>query len=202
MALTYVPNSGQNLPQTRDSIRINFENIDSGFNANHVPLNTGANSGKHNGVTFPQLAGNPPQGDLLATLASEVMLFAKADANTAGGTGIYFMGPSAAAPYSITAAQLPSPLTNIGNGWTALPSGLLLQWGTMPASNSFQPFPFPNLFQSYCFFAIPVALSPGGRTNILQILAGQTLKNGTWITSNATGGAGESSTALILAIGM
>lgn len=117
MALNNVPLPGQNLLNTRDLISGNFTTIDQGFLVDHVDYNT-AGQGKHEKVTFPN---NPAA----VFLAGEMGLFNQ--------TAAPFNRPDIwvtrglAAPYNMTGYVN----NNAGatNGFTVLPSGILMVWG-------------------------------------------------------------------------
>jgi hypothetical protein len=55
MALTLVPQVGQNLANTQAPILANFTFINNNFDVDHVVFNSGADSGKHKKITFPVL---------------------------------------------------------------------------------------------------------------------------------------------------
>ena len=117
MALINVPLSGQTLGNTRVAINTNFSVISTAFEVDHVAYNAPlAQQGKHNKVTMPIQAASP------ATNASEVALFSRTSTLSAipemafrrdnNGTVIEFTSALAA-----------------NEGWTRLPSGILLKWG-------------------------------------------------------------------------
>lgn len=116
MGLNIIPNSGQSLDETRDPIRNNFTYINTGFIQNHVELNTGANSGKHKFLQMPVNAAP-------TTLASEIGLYADNGA-TSGNPELFFRPEVDGTPRAITEG------TNAANGWSRLPSGVIMKWFT------------------------------------------------------------------------
>jgi hypothetical protein len=115
MALTLVPVSGQNLSQTRDPIRLNFNTLNSTWIVDHVdwgPTGPNLNAGKHNKVTYFQQASDP------ATGATEIDIYSK-QSTFSGITELFLRKANSG---TIT------EFTFLNNYWTRLPSGLLLKW--------------------------------------------------------------------------
>lgn len=199
MPLNILPNAGQSLDETRDPIRDNFTYINNGFLVNHVELNTGANSGKHNAVTFPQLAADPTAISVPRnTVAGEVMLYAKADVNTTGGTGIFFMGPAGTNIFSITGALKAT------SGWTKLPSGILIQWGTAAtvsgAGSAGTAIAFPIPFTT-CY-NVQLTAANNGSSTILMVLKTVTAANFTVYSRSGNDSAYTSSNFYFYAVGV
>jgi hypothetical protein len=126
MALNNVPLAGQSLGVTRNPINTNFNTINADFLVDHVEYVTGG-AGKHNKVTFPVQAAAPgflggEEGlyNLLYATTTKNELFVHKQIN-AGTTDIPF-----------TASKMSNntfPASE--NGWSYLPSGLLVKWGSM-----------------------------------------------------------------------
>ncbi len=119
MALNNVPLTGQTLGVTRVPINNNFSVIGSTFEVDHVGYNL-TDQGKHKQVTFPS------QGSALFFAAGEIGLFNQ----NASPTGIndIWLARGTAAAYPMTGYKT----VGVGatNGWTYLPSGLKIVWGT------------------------------------------------------------------------
>lgn len=112
--LNDVPQAGQTLGITQPLIRNNFSTIDTVFSVDHVSYNsTGA--GKHNKVTFPV------QGAAPVFLAGEYGLYNLNYADS--GSNELFVTDSAGVSFPMTAALFNQ------DGWTYLPSGIIMQWG-------------------------------------------------------------------------
>lgn len=124
MALNDVPQAGQTLALTQPLIRTNFSTIDSAFSVDHVSYNL-SGQGKHNKVTFPV------QGSTPTFLAGEVGLYNFLDP-VSGVNQLYFTN-AAGTTYPVTASQRQAFISG-GNGYTTLPSGITLQWGTSVAN--------------------------------------------------------------------
>lgn len=118
MALNDTPQAGQSLNVTQNPIRQNFITIDTAFSVDHAAYGS-ANVGKHNKITFPL------QGAAPAFVANEIGLFNQNAAPT--NRPDIWMSRGVAAAIPITGYVMGG--TNLGNGWTYLPSGLLMAWG-------------------------------------------------------------------------
>jgi hypothetical protein len=120
MPLNPVPQAAQTLAQTQNPILVNFATIATAFAIDHVDYNI-AQQGMHNQVTMPRQVGDS------ATAGNNVALYAKL--NAAGSeTALFFRKQTNGVIYDFT-----SSLQNL-NGWTRLPSGILLKWGQFNAN--------------------------------------------------------------------
>lgn len=138
--MTYQPNvplSGNSLGQTRPIINTNFVDIDLAFRANHVPMTTN-NTGYHTHVDMTAQAANP---NPIATLVSH---YSK---QVAGITEWFFQREAPGSQVIQMSRLTPVPLSQ---GFTFLPGGLLLQWGSfsVPFVN---PITFPVPFTGVPF---------------------------------------------------
>ena len=128
-----IPQPNDDLSVSQPQILANFAEIATAFNLNHVAFNA-TGEGKHAFVEMPNQNAAPP-----TTIAGEVGLYC----NTSTATTfpeLFFIknngGASVPPPlnnangYVITGSNYTSP------GWTRLPSGILLKWGTFVSSLS------------------------------------------------------------------
>lgn len=165
MALNNVPLSGQNLDQTRVPINNNFSTIDAAFLVDHVDYGV-SGQGKHEKVTLVTNSG-------ATFIATEMGLFN----NTAASTGNpeIFVQRGTGTPYPMTGFRLGG--TNNGNGWTYLPSGLLMAWGrsTTGGSNnvtltySAELTNFPGFTTINAFPNLSRISGPGSSTNFVTL---------------------------------
>jgi hypothetical protein len=157
--MTYNPNvplTGQSLNETRDPIKNNFTVIDNDFQQDHVAFNE-SGAGKHNQCIFPQVSSNGP-----ATSANENAIYSK----DVGGEPHLFWRPESQAAggdeYQLTLASTANTATFATNttytgsnngGWTFLPGGLILMYGSLDISvtganggsgSVTYPFAFPS----------------------------------------------------------
>lgn len=134
MALTVVPNSGQTLNSSRTQISGNFASIDTAFKVDHVEYNL-TGQGTHSRVFFAQQAADIPTPN-----ATDAVIYTKA--GTGGANSLFYRGPSNATP-----AEFSYKLAN-ANGYTILPSGIIMQWasGTVGAGQAFINVTLPRAF--------------------------------------------------------
>ena len=121
-----------NIPQANDRIKDsqldilnNFIAIDGFVNVDHVEFNV-ANVGKHNQVTLPEQAAAP----VPATLANEMQLYSKQGPLTAVSE-LFVRREGGGVENNMTASILSTnpAIGSFSNGWTYLPSGILMKWG-------------------------------------------------------------------------
>jgi hypothetical protein len=89
MALTLVPQVGQNLGNTQAPILANFTFINNNFDVDHVVFNSGADSGKHKKITFPVLYSTV--GTMPAFGANERRFICSYNRTTTGGVNEIFV---------------------------------------------------------------------------------------------------------------
>jgi hypothetical protein len=119
---TYKPNIPQPadiMSQSQNDILENFQQINTVFAVNHVAFEA-AGEGKHTQVTLPE---NPAPTN---TAAAEANIYAQLSAIT-NNTELYWQreGNGTRIEWTGLLAQT--------NGWTRLPSGILLKWGNAPS---------------------------------------------------------------------
>lgn len=119
----------QNIPQPADQLKNsqpqilgNFQEINTALNVNHVGFNV-ADEGKHKFLQMPRQGGSP------TTAGTDLGLFALIGANS-GVSELNFRRQADGEVIPFTEGLLANP------GWTILPSGLLVKWGSgvLPAS--------------------------------------------------------------------
>jgi len=151
MALNVVPISGQSLNVSRAPIAGNFNTIDIAFSVDHqdYDLGGGATQGKHKQVTMQALAAFPTYA------AGENYIFSKLLSGVnevyvhSGGT------PSAKTiPFTASTISTTHPVTGLSDGWTWLPSGIMLKWGIATKNG-------------YASVTLPLPYPPNGLLNVL-----------------------------------
>lgn len=153
-----IPQPTDKLSQSQSDILNNFQAINTLITVNHATFGT-ANAGKHNFVSLPQQGGNP------GTAAAEIALYSKADATSTGGVGLYLQRPSNGAAVSLTSANA------VVNGWSMLPSGIIIQWGSSVMNGGVSqldvnlPITFPTAILSVT--ATPNNTPSGNYTDII-----------------------------------
>lgn len=144
-----------NIPQPTDfisdsqsQILNNFASSNTSFARNHTAFNVVTNPGKHKFVEMVNSdpVGTPPVPGLIATEGTTYTKLVGGESQmfyTPGATGKeYQLSRTINAKFS-TFANSTVYSTGFSGGWTFLPGGLLLQYGTLvtPASNIIVPFP-------------------------------------------------------------
>lgn len=133
-----IPQANDDLSVSQPQILANFSTIATAFNLNHINFNAGG-EGKHAFVEMPNQNALPP-----TTIANETGLYCNTSTLTTQPE-LFFIkqnGTTAPAPlngangYVISGSNYTSP------GWTRLPSGILLKWGTFVSVLSTDTFIF------------------------------------------------------------
>jgi hypothetical protein len=158
MPYVSTPNPGQSLGGTRDQMRTNTDLLKQSLAVNHVDLDL-ADTGKHK---FMQIPTNP--GPTLPGNLNEGLLYTKTGTNT----NLFYSPDAGSVEYQLTRTidaqsslfstntqypQAPAVAFETG-GWTFLPGGLILQYGTSNPGSigpSFGTTKFPISFTSAPF---------------------------------------------------
>lgn len=183
-----IPQATDKLSKSQGDILGNNQELTTAFNLNHVNLNA-VGEGKHAFLQMPQQAGDT------ATLAAEVAVYAKNDAVTTV-TELFFRRPTNGAIIPMTATLAATP------GWTYLPSGIILQWGSATMNGGVVmldvtlPIAFPTAILSVT--ATPNALPAGDNLDIIMSI---TAINVTTIQANRKQKFGTACSFNYLAIG-
>ncbi len=125
-----IPQSTDALSQSQSDLLNNFAAIQTLIDVNHVDF-ASADQGKHKFVTFPVQTVTPTFN------AGEIGLYNKLSAVT--GVNELFIVNSAGTTAPLTASQQAAH----ANGWTYLPSGVLMKWGNGNATAGLYTFVFP-----------------------------------------------------------
>lgn len=137
--MTYTPDlpiSGTTLGGTRDRIRGNFQEIAAVVDVNHVSFNT-LGKGKHKFLQMPNQVSAP------VTLANESGFYAKQSLSPAE-SNLYFRGENNGTEYQLTKSdQINNATFATSTGWTFLPGGLRLQYGTATTTGNTTVVVFP-----------------------------------------------------------
>ncbi len=133
MAYLLIPQATDELSVSQGQILTNFTDANTIFGVNHTDFLS--NGGKHKFLQMPNQVTNT-----VTTLATEAGLYS-AQGLTSAVTELFFVrqgftaGAPGANPSNIAFTETVTTGT-IGattlSGWTRLPSGLLLQWGSVP----------------------------------------------------------------------
>jgi hypothetical protein len=150
------PLSTDKLSVSQGDINGNFQAINTYVAIDHVAFN-GADQGKHKRVFFTQQAADP------ATAATEAAIYAK-DSSVPGTASLYYRPPNSGTPIEFTYAL------KAAAGWTWLPSGIIMQWGTGTCGGVIA---FPRAFPTACLSVQLTARAPGGAVqDFVQVMDG------------------------------
>lgn len=138
MPFVPVPNAGESLDGTRDYIRENMNLLRNTIGRNHVDVND-VNYGKHNFSEYIDQGVSTP-----AIVAGECATYGR---SFGGVTQLTFTQDATGNVYQLTRA-IPASVATFAQatGWTFLPGGLLLQYGTGAATGGTTPVVFPVTF--------------------------------------------------------
>ncbi len=122
-----IPQPGDDPSQSQNQLLENFQVLNDAFLVNHGPYN-GPNEGKNNQVTFP---AGPLVGQPFTYQPGELGLQNRTSLPT--NRPDMWMSRGNTTGFPITGYM--SGGTSVNNGWTYLPSGVLIAWGqaTIPA---------------------------------------------------------------------
>jgi len=169
------------IPQATDRISVsqadilnNFAEINTFTAIDHVAFGI-ADAGKHKTITMPEAVAPGAVG------AAEVGLYVAA---LSGSPELYVNKTGTQIP--CTAALKASP------GWTFLPSGMKLQWGTATLSTPGTIVPFNTAFANACVSVQLTARWIGAITNDFLLAESLTVNN---FTGYCTARSGSASTA-------
>ena len=151
-----IPLSTDKLSASQVDLNNNFQAINTWVGIDHVPFANTVQQGEHNRVFFVQQAA-----DIATAAATDAVLYTKA--GTGGATNLFYRGPSNVDPIELTYANTSD------NGYTMLPSGIMIQWGIKTikdgALETTFTYPFPNI----CLNVQLTAQYVSGQKNFLQV---------------------------------
>jgi len=111
-----IPAAGDLLSQSQADIQDNFAALKTLIDVNHGTF-AAADEGKHKHITLPEQGADP------TTLANEKAMYAKQSA-LSGVSELFIRNESDGTVTEFTSS------TQAASGYTRLPSGILLKWGT------------------------------------------------------------------------
>ena len=117
-----IPQASDNPSQSQAQILDNFQEISAAFNKNHGNFNA-ADQGKHSFLQIPEQSSAP------ATSANEMGLYTKESSLTSVAE-MFIRRESNGTEIEFTS------FLGAANGWTRLPSGVLLKWGSGSGSGA------------------------------------------------------------------
>ena len=140
MAYKDIPGSSDKLSSSQSDIKTNFLEINTLVAVDHATFGT-ANEGKHDKVSFPK------QGAAPATLADEVALYCKDDVD--GNPSLFARKESSGDEVNLIPSG--TSVSHTTKGYEKFPSGLLMCWGSVPASGLSASDTFAKTFKKSGF---------------------------------------------------
>lgn len=175
-----IPQPGDQLSQSQADLLANFQALQTLIDVNHEDF-ASADQGKHKWVTLTQQSAIPPTGSAFG--ASEIGLYNAVNSVTSKNE-LYVKKVN-----QVTTVQIPATASILStssapiagsNGWTYLPSGLLLKWGTATTGVAgFQTVAFPVaatipvfngvISGQVCIYTSNVASDPNQFVNLVSL---------------------------------
>jgi hypothetical protein len=156
MSITYntgIPDGPNNPSNDQPLMKVNTDAVNTFVGIDHVGFNVGTGvSGFHNKSTYVDQAGDP------GNVASSAQVYAKkvTYSGSPAGTGIELIMKKASNDpinpngiIQLTDNQLGVSAST--NGYSFLPGGLIIQWGTMNVVADNTAYTFPTAFPNNCF---------------------------------------------------
>jgi hypothetical protein len=181
------------IPQATDIISVsqsqlleNFAQINTVVGINHQTFGA-TGEGKHKFLQMPE------QGSAPATAVDEAGLYAAVGA-TSTVAELVFRRENNGAAIAFTEHVAGA------SGWTMLPSGIMLQWGSGSVAGT-STLNFPRTFPTACYNVQLTSTSGGTEQNFLNIVTGSLTTTGFSAKSYTRSGNSSTSSALFFAIG-
>lgn len=152
------PTASQFISISQPLIQENFSQANTIFGANHVEFDSTdvANQGKHTFVSMIEQSSDP------TTAVNEIALYTK---DLGGINTLYMRKESDGTVIQLSGAD---PLA-AASGYTFLPGGIILQWGTGHAEGTGHVNTFPIAFPNNCFSVTLTGDSTGDGRSILRV---------------------------------
>jgi len=182
MSLNNVPNAGQSLGVTRNPINQNFSTINNAFGIDHVtmtPPGTAAPQGFHDQVSLVIQGSTPPTAWGLTY--NGIYAYKPAGFTNVNETYFHSQKFSGATEVPGTASILSTATPGTGltagtSGWSYLPSGMIMKWGTVDMSmpNPVVPVVFPTgatipAFTQCLNIQLTILNSGAGATDFMRV---------------------------------
>jgi hypothetical protein len=136
------PQNGSTLGQSKATIRNNLDGTFLTLGVNHFDQNS-SYPGQHSYVQFPVLRQSP------VNTATSIAI-GNADFGLGGANNLYFSPPGVSTLIQMTrGANIPIAAAN---GYSWLPGGLLIQWGSVTTAGPVTPVLFSIAFTALPYF--------------------------------------------------
>jgi len=209
-AIPYVPNipaATDIISNSQPQLQTNNNGLNTWTGVDHLNFADG-NAGMHKWLEFPNNGTIPTliagKLDIFPLLNNNVPPIAPVPVPAAFRTTRteVFIQPAATIAGVLGNAYPLTATSPLANGFAYLPSGLIMQWGTVALNAGESSVLFPTAFPIACLTVQLTANQASGHTNIVSVLTSAPITNTGFATkSTNTGGGGEACQALFLAIG-
>lgn len=148
-----IPVTGDTLGGTRDRIRTNFQQIATVEAINHIAFGA-SGQGKHKFLQLPEVTASG--AGVPSTAANEGGLYCDVADNVCQ---LLFRRESNGSVLNLTSSNTSNTTAQAANGYSSLPGGLLIQWGTENApSGTSGFFNFPTEFGAVPYSLVVTAV--------------------------------------------
>lgn len=144
-----IPTGLVNLDEDYVNIQQNFQQLDTSFGVDHVPFSISDQNGKHQYVHLLQSFQSPTVPSVPTVPVGQVAVYQRLDANSL--PQLFFKANNRAFEYQLTTEASDTASENVFSqnpGWTFLPGGLLLQYGSVSAGPAGTSVTFPVAFSA------------------------------------------------------
>lgn len=186
-----IPGPNDLLSQSQSDIQVNFASIQSLVDIDHVDF-ANANAGKHQAVHYVTQAVLP------TTVGAEMSIFCAPSVATGGGYSLFVQQQNKVA--GANAIEFTGGVF-AASGYTYLPSGIIMQWGTGTTVGGNLAIVFPKMFPANVFNIQGTAINTGAQISIIQALQASITTTGFTAQSNNTGAGANNTPFYWYAIG-
>jgi hypothetical protein len=186
-----IPAASDLISQSQSDIQANFQAIQTLLTINHGIFGA-VDEGKHKHVSFPNQAASP------TTTATEVALFSRSS-SLSGASELCLRRQADGTVYEFTSS------TAAASGWTRLPSGILLKWGSSATVGGAETISFPVAASVPAFssiFQVLISTNVAGASDTFVLLNSFTINDITVTSTARTTTANAVSGFSYLAIGL
>lgn len=186
-----IPEASDLISQSQADLKANFQAIQTLLTVNHEIFGA-AGEGKHKHVSFPNQSASP------TTTATEVAVFARSS-SLSSASELCVRRQSDGNVYEFTSS------TAAANGWTRLPSGILIKWGSSATVGGAQTISFPVAASVPVFssiFQVLISTNIAGASDTYVLLNSFTVTDVTVTSTARTTTANAVSGFTYLAIGL
>ncbi len=200
--MAYNPNIPQptDIPANSQSqVLDNFGAINSVFGVNHATFGA-PNEGKHNFLQMPEVSGS------VTTAMNEAALYSAVGATSAQAELVFKRETPAVSgvlPQTIAFTECVAPNADNSDGWTALPSGIVIKWGSATLMGGTAVVTFTPSFSKWCYnVQITNKVGNSAQQNWVNVDSTTVTKTGFTVHAYTKTSSGANTDVYYLAIGV